>query len=275
MQDTITQDIKVFYDACTDTLNAKFILADAKIFKILKTIVSSSELIAVVGETLVKFNFENEFKKAQSKEDGVLCLRLPKEKSKLVAFVFSLLSEFDSHRLDLHTFVNDYYGGDEGNKLVECYEEFVRTVIYPFRDAMCELMGVNFEGEEDMMNKIEDADLETAGVVRQSVREPIVEDDEEDEQRDDLLSEFFADIQSILTQIQETINVDRKIKDDRRDELNITIEAIMLCLELGSLKILNALLISLNNLLIPIKSVKFYNMELQNRLLRFYDEIAE
>lgn len=273
MQDTITQDIKVFYDACTDTLNAKFILADAKIFKILKTIVSSSDLIAVVGETLVKFNFENEFKNAQVKEDGMLFLKLPKEKSKLVAFVFSLLSEFDSHRLDLHTFVNDYYGGAEGNKLVDCYEQFVRTVIYPFRDAMCELMGVDFEGEEDMINKIEDADLETAGVVRHNVKEPDYE--QEDDEKDDLLSEFFADISSILTQIQETVNVDRKIKDDRRDELNITIEAIMLCLELGSLKILNALLISLNNLLMPIKSVKFYNMELQNRLLRFYDDIAE
>lgn len=272
MQDTITSDIKVFYDLCTDTLKAKFILADAKIFKILKTIVSSPELISVVGETLIKFNFESEFKKAVNKNGGYLQLELPNEKSKLVAFVFSLLSEFDSHRLDLHTFVNDYYGGNEGKKLVDCYEDFVRTVIFPFRDAMCELMGVNFEGEDDMKIKLEDADIENVGVANRNASEPVYEEDVE---KDDLLSVFFSDVSSILTQIQETINVDRKIKDDRRDELNITIDAIMLCLELGSLKILNALLISLNNLLMPIKSVKFYNMELQNRLLRFYDEIAE
>lgn len=273
MQDIIKQDIKVFYDACTDTLNAKFILADAKIFKILKTIVSSPELISVVGETLVKFNFDNEFANAQVKNDNdSLYLKLPKEKSKLVAFVFSLLSEFDSHRLDLHTFINDYFSGNESKSLLECYEEFVKTVIFPFRDAMCDLVGVDFGGV-DMDTSIEEADLETAGVVRNRVSEPLDVDDVDE--KDDLISQFYEDISGILSQIQETINVDRKIKDDRRDELNITIDAILLCLDIGSLKILNALLISLNNLLMPIKSVKFYNMELQERLLRFYDDVQQ
>ena len=75
----------------------------------------------------------------------------------------------------------------------------------------------------------------------------------------------------ILNQIKETINLDSRIKKDRLDELNITIDALLAVLEMQNLKIMNALLISLNNLIGPIKSVRFYYMELQNRLAQFYE----
>ena len=270
MQEIMDNDLKTFYDACTDMGKAKFILADAKISKILKSIVDSSELIAVVGEALVNFNFDTEFSKAQVKNDMTpLYFNSPKEKSKIVALVFGLLSEFDAHRLDLHTFINDYYGGSQGKLIVECYEEFVNNVILPFRDAMCTLLGIDFGGDE-MKIELEDADLESARMVGS-----IEKNDEAFENVSDgnLIDDFFTDITNILSKIQETISYDHKIKDDRRDELNITIEAIMQSIELGNLKIMNALMISLNYLLQPVKSVKFYNMELQNRLLTFYDDI--
>ena len=100
-------------------------------------------------------------------------------------------------------------------------------------------------------------------------REEIEEED--DECGVDTAEALFADLKVILNQIKETVNLDTKIKQDRLDDLNITIDALLATIELGNFKILNALLISLNNMLAPIRSVRFYNMELQNRLAKFYD----
>ena len=91
----------------------------------------------------------------------------------------------------------------------------------------------------------------------------------EDETED--VDNLFDDLSMILNQIKETINLDSRIKKDRLDELNITIDALLAVLEMQNLKIMNALLISLNNLIGPIKSVRFYYMELQNRLAQFYE----
>ncbi|MBQ8762094.1 MAG: hypothetical protein IJZ26_02090 [Clostridia bacterium] len=256
MQEILDEKIRAFYNACTDMCNAKFILADAKISQILKTIVASPELIATVGEALVNFNFDNEFAKAQVKNNiTYLQFNLPKEPEKIVGLVFGLLSEFDAHRLDLHTFIRDYFNGD-GRLIVDCFNDFVECIILPFRDAMCYMLGYETDGYK----------AEKSTETEQNVEEEPV-----DEEVENLLGNFFDDITTILSQIQETVNRDPKVKDDRKDEINITIDATIESIELGNLKIMNALLISLNYLLSPIKSIRFYNQELQDRLLDFYD----
>ena len=87
---------------------------------------------------------------------------------------------------------------------------------------------------------------------------------------DDSPEALFEDLKVIFNQIKETIKLDTKIKPDKLDDLNITLDGLLESIELCNFKILNALLISLNNLLAPIKSVRFYNIELQNRLAKFY-----
>ncbi len=253
MQEISDEKIRAFYDACSDMKNAKFILADAKISQILKAIVASPELIATVGEALVNFNFDNEFAKAQVKNDLTnVCFKLPNEANKIVALVFGLLSEFDAHRLDLHSFVRDYFNA-EGRLIVDCFNDFVDNVILPFRDATLEMLGYEVEKRE----------------VEESMEE--METEEYIEEENDLIGDFYDEISTILSQIQETVNQDHKVKQDRKDEINITIDATLESLELGNLKIMNALLISLNYLISPIKSVRFYNHELQESLLKFYD----
>ncbi|MBR7091210.1 MAG: hypothetical protein IKC79_02015, partial [Clostridia bacterium] len=100
-----------------------------------------------------------------------------------------------------------------------------------------------------------------------------VEEQQSQEDYATIVEAFFGDIRVILTQIKDTINMDPKIKADRKDELNITIDALLITITYKNLKILNALMISLNYLLRPVRSVRFYNMELQNRLALFYSEI--
>jgi len=247
------EKVEEFYNSCSDLINAKIILADVKISKILKSIMASSDLISVIGETLVNFNFDNEFSKAQVKNEmTTLYFQLPAEKEKIVALVFGILSECDTHQLDLHKFIKDFFVDDDGD-ISKGFTNFIYSVVFPFRDALCGMVG--FSTKQD--KKMEE--------------EKMVEQEQQVDKG--VLNSFFDEVTVILNQIKESVNLDRKVKQDRRDELNITIDALLQSIDLCNLKIMNALMISLNYLLQPIKSVRFYNIELQDRLIRFYSEM--
>jgi len=257
MAENNNEKIEEFYNACCDMLNAKLILADVKISRILKTVMDSSDLISTIGETLINFNFDNEFSKAQVKNEmTTLYFELPSEKEKIIALVFGILSECDTHQIDLLSFIKDFFVDDSGD-MSKGFTNFVCYVIFPFRDALCEMVGFSVKKEEE---KVEEEEMSSENKEEQKVDKGV-------------LNEFFDDVTTILTQIKESVNLDRKVKPDRKDELNITIDALLQSIELCNLKIMNALMISLNNLLQPIKSVRFYNNELQQRLVRFYSEL--
>ena len=298
--------IQAFYDACTDAKHAKFILAENKISEILRAIVNSPDLVSVVSDSLAGFNFSSEFNKIQVKNEmRRINIILPKDPNKLVAIVFSLLGEIDAHRVDFHDFIFSYFDAG-GSTLLECYDRFVQTIILPFRDTLCELAGYEVEGDEydepnddeyaDDVDVDEDWDESTQDDDQDSILPDYTDDDEGDNDMDysndyddaqydddydnteqpsngDRVDEFFEDITVIINQIQDTINNDNRIKADRKDELNITLDAILLAVEYRSLKIFNALMISLNEMLRFVRSTKFYNNELQNRIAEFYDEM--
>ena len=136
-----------FYNACTDLQNAKLILADAKIGKVLKSITASPDLFAAVGQCLINFNFEAEFRKAQvQKETQSLYFVLPNSKEKLVALVFKILSSCDTHQLDLHALIQDFFTSDSED-MSYGFLNFVHKVIFPFRDALCSMVGFGTETE--------------------------------------------------------------------------------------------------------------------------------
>ncbi len=258
MENVMDKKIEEFYNACTDMTNAKLILADSKIGKILKCITSSSELISAVGETLINFNFESEFSKAQVKNElKTLYFKLPDDKTKLVALVYNILSAIDTHQLDLHSFIRDFFINEIGD-LSYGFSNFVYTMIFPFRDALCDMVSYGEKKAET---------CETEEITEEESDELI--------KKKGVFGEFFDDISTIFTQIKEIVNTDPKVKEDRKCDINITIEALLTSIDICNLKILNALLISLNNLIAPIKSIRFYNQELQERLIKFYSELEE
>ena len=250
----LAEQYKAFWDACEDLKSSKIIIADAKVSKVLRSIVSCPALVEIVGEALVGYNFSNELSKAVSTNaEGKMKLILPSEPYRVIAFVFSLLSEFDGRRLDLQEFISQYF---PENSLIESFKDFNEQLITPFRDYLCEWVGFKERKNEEEQ------------VINMSTVEPEETQKEVVEEQD--VDQFFEDITMILNQIKETVNLDSKIKPDRLDELNITINALLEVVKMQNFKIFNALLISLNNLLSSVKSVRFYNMELQNRLAKFY-----
>ena len=257
-----------FYDACTDTQNAKIILADAKIGKILKIILESADLFAMVGECLINFNYDVEKQKAQVKNDGKpLYFKLPQDRKKVVALVFNLLSEFDTHKLDLHSFIREYFTSDDSFDMSYAFLNFVHKVIFPFRDALCEIMSGEDE-EIDLISTKQKIEEQKEVITQQQNNE-----EDEEEEVGDLLGDFYSQVNRILKQIKDTINNDIKVKPDRRDEINITIDGMIQSMDIGNLKIMNALVISLYYLLSGIKSVKFYRTELQDVLSEFYAKL--
>ncbi len=254
------EQIEAFYDACQDLKNAKIILADAKVSKILRSIVSSPSLVEIIGDALVGYNFESELGKYTSTDlEGNLHINLPPEPYRVIAFVFSVLTEFDTRKLDLQEFVHQYFNAEN---LAESFKRFNAELIDPFCEYVCNWIGYKTEKgkEEDMSSENEE-----------EIVDETTENDDAPECEVDTVESLFEDLKIIFNQIKETIKLDTRIKPDRFDDLNITLDALLATIELKNFKILNALLISLNNLLAPIKSVRFYNMELQNRLAKFYE----
>lgn len=261
----ISEQYQAFCEACEELKNAKIILADAKVSKILRSIVSSPNLVEVIGEALVGYDFEAELNKCTETDlEGNEHINLPLEPYRVIALVFSILTEFDGRRLDLQEFVHQYFNADS---LAQSFDRFNIELIEPFRSYLCDWVGYKTNKENDMFS------------TKEKQEEIIDEKDDacecdcccEECESEDSPEALFEDLKVIFNQIKETINLDTKIKQDKLDDLNITIDGLLDCIELKNFKILNALLISLNNLLAPIKSVRFYNMELQNRLAKFYD----
>ena len=251
----LNEQYQAFCNACDDLRASKIILADAKVSKILRSVVSCPSLVEIIGDALVGYNYANELGKCVTTDlEGNKHINLPPEPYRVIALVFSILTEFDTRRLDLQEFVEQYFHADG---IQESFERFCEELIVPFCDFLCDWVGYKTgKKEEESMNSNEEV---------MDMRE------ENTEETGDTAEALFADLKIILNQIKETVNLDTKIKPDRLDDLNITLDALLESLELRNFKILNALLISLNNMLTPIKSVRFYNMELQNRLAKFYD----
>lgn len=249
------EQYQAFCDACAELRDSKIILADSKVSKLLRTVVSCPSLVEIVGDAMVGYNFTAELSKYSSTDlEGNQKIELPAEPYRVIAFVFSLLTEFDTRHLDLQEFVHQYFHADS---LTDSFDRFNNELITPFKDSLCEWVGFK-------KKKVEES---PAGET-----ETVCNCDGGEEQQDKQdVDNLFEDLVMILNQIKETVNLDSKVKPDRLDELNITIDALLMTVEMKNLKIMNALLISLNNLLAPIKSVRFYNMELQNRLAEFYE----
>ncbi len=246
------EQFKAFIDACEDLRKSKIILADSKISALVRSIVSTPTLIAIVGEALTGYNFPHELETLKS-DNGI---HLPSEPYRIIAFVFSLLSEIDARRMDLQEFVDGYF---KDETLAESFARFNTELMVPFRECLCTWAGSgapkkkSVKKESQPQNKVEEC--------------PCAECNAENI---DVVDEFFATVETILAQIKDTVALDSKIKPDRLADINITINACFEATAMQNFRIFNALLISLKHLLNTVKSVRFYNLELQNTVADFY-----
>lgn len=132
--------IAQFLSGCDDMINGKFILADLKITKLLNMIADSEELYRYISECLTGYDFMRELHRAEVKNGlngGIFAV--PAEESKLVAFVFCLLVECDSKRIDFYTFINENF---RDASHTNSYQEFAQKLLVPFKNIISNRFGM-------------------------------------------------------------------------------------------------------------------------------------
>ena len=210
--------IKTFFDACNEMIQGRFILSDIKISKILKAIANSEVLYNLFAEVLSDFKFKEEFENAKtsSKVNGGY-FSVPENDEKVIALVFCILLEVDNQKMNLQTFVNDYFYSPEGYNI--SYSNFALSVLVPFKNAVLNILGCN----ED-------------GTLLEEEEEEVLEEDEEEEPntREKIL---FANLTMSLNELLSVI-MRSKINDEQKEELRIIIEAMFEAIELEHLLML-------------------------------------
>lgn len=138
----VEAEVALFMKRCDELISSKFILADAKITELLKSISASEELYILFKQVTEEFSY------ARAKEvfiaatpDGSTnrkVVLLPEDTYEQIAFVFCLLVDFDSGVMDLNQFLQEYYNVD--GSFTESYAAFVNQLIKPFKNAVRQVL---------------------------------------------------------------------------------------------------------------------------------------
>lgn len=147
MNEDKNTEIIEFVNSCNDFIDGKFILADIKISKLLKLISNSPNLYDLIAECMINYDFQKEYDSIKISE-GNSCFTLPKETHKIIPFVFCLLVEIDSKRINFNEFLKTQF--PYANNQNEEYAAFSKNVIIPFRNSIANVFDIEIEQKEDV-----------------------------------------------------------------------------------------------------------------------------
>lgn len=125
----IIQDLQPFNSACEEFIAGKYLLADIKISSILTILDNNDKLKNLVNNCIQNFNFNAEY----SKFLEVNNIYFLKTEAEIVAFVYSLLYQFKTAKLDFYKFLSQIYGLEDNNKT---FSSFTNEIFIPFKNAI-------------------------------------------------------------------------------------------------------------------------------------------
>lgn len=283
-------DIIQFINACNEFIEGKFILADIKISKILRSISSASEIYNLIAESMINFDFEREFERANKSSlgKGVNHFELPLDNQQIIPLVFSMLVEIDSKKLNFNTLLSTSFPLVNTQK--EEYELFSKYVVLPFRNAIAQIFNVdakNYVFEEKPMEEVnildkkmkEIEELDKALVLENSSehthekpagKTAVIEEPKKiiEQAKDEELSLLFSRISRMCGVITSKI---LGIKDTlKRSNISLVLDALVESCNLKNRKIAVALVLSLNLVAHKERVVKQELKEINNICYEFY-----
>jgi len=129
---------EVFNERVHNLINSHLLLADKSISSLLKCVASIPEFTSVVGRTLERISYVEEFERCRVFyfKDAKTHLRfiLPNEKNRVFTLVVCLLSEIDSGRRNLLQFLHEYFPNAESDDFL-AYQRFAQNILVPFAKA--------------------------------------------------------------------------------------------------------------------------------------------
>ena len=215
-------DISEFISACNEFIEGKFILADIKISKILRSISTLKEIYNLIAESLINYDFEREFNRAKESSlgKGNTHLELPLENQQIIPLVFSMLVEIDSKKLNFNTLLSSSFPLVNTQK--EEYELFSKYVILPFRNAIAQIFGVdakNYVFEEKVVE-------EEVNIIDKKLRE-IEQLDKELVKKNAIDEQLEAvNAQNIASKIDETEVVEQHLNIGKDEEVSLLFSRI-------------------------------------------------
>lgn len=145
---TTKEELLKFVSSCDEFIDGKFILADIKISKILRAISRSPLIYNLIAESLINYDFHRDLSKISKDFQGKKGknLQLTKDPEFVVPFVFSLLVEIDSRKVDFNEFLIKYFPFISSEK--DRYDYFAKEIILPFKNAIVEIFKMEDDGKE-------------------------------------------------------------------------------------------------------------------------------
>ena len=232
MTDDDKQKIKDFVDACNDMIEGRFILSDTKVSNILKCVVKSEILYNLYSTCMKNFKFSTVLQDCSaSNPNNAGHFVMPADAKSIVALVTCLLLEVDKQSINLQKFVTENFYNADGYNI--SYNNFALTILVPYRDAVMELLKVN-----DPEGKVVEADAEQLNFMQEPESTP---------EADNNTKLLFANLLMSISELQNAINEDVKIKFSEKEELLIVLRALTRAVKLEELLLINALLVPLEH----------------------------
>lgn len=126
----------IFEERINDLINCHLILTDRAISLLLKCIASTPEFTTVLTNTFKEVSYADEFEHSRVYfvKDNKTHVKFvpPTDKNRIFTLVVCLLTEFDTGRRNLLTFLQEYFAGGTD---AESYQRFCQTVLRPFKRA--------------------------------------------------------------------------------------------------------------------------------------------
>lgn len=232
-----------FFNSCNEMIEGRFILSDTKVSNILKAIVKSELLYNLYSKCMngFKFSMMLEQCKASNPDNGGY-FTMPEDEKDIVAFVTCLLLEVDKKNINLQAFVTDNFFSADGYNI--SYNNFALTVLVAYKSSVKNLLNVDEEG-----NSLEIEEDFTENQIS-------IEEEQEKVEADQNTKILFANLVMNITELQNAINDDYKIKYNEKEELLIVLKALNRAVHIEELLIINALLIPLEHSLNKMKKLK-------------------
>lgn len=231
-------NIEKFLNSCDELIGCKFLVAEYKLQKMLQELANAQEICSLIGECLESFNRDREFSKSFVQDgNGEFMFILPDEEFKILALVFCTLVDIDAKKIDFTDFVKRFFG---------TYQEFVNTMIIPFRDLIKEAFGFSQEKQLTQNDNAEENETE--------------ENENYDEEYEDNNEDFdkFDRAQKIAVQILGQLEYAR---DDYANSMAKQIcRAIVKCANQNDEEVMSSLAFALKSA--KAKQVKFLVKEL-------------
>lgn len=237
-----------------ELIGGKFILFDAKAGIFLKIIASSEALYGLFAKHLVDYDFFSTLKLAEEYNKIQGRFFIPEGDNEILAFVFCLILEVNNGKINLQNFINNNFFSPNGYNY--SYLNFARSILVPFKVALMSELGVeesdsNNAAEEQM--EMEMNDIETI-----------------DNASEDKI--LFANLLFAINELHAKVYNDKKIKQEVKDEEYIVMLGLIEAVKLENMKVINALIISLEYVLGKQKTVKDEYNEVKNCMIEIYEK---